>query len=109
MILTFKTKAMSVNKMYRGRRFSTKEGLATKESFQWEAKAQWKHKPIAGEVKVNVEFHVQNKRSDLDNLLKGFLDSMTGILYEDDRQISEIHAKRFLSKEPRILLQLITK
>lgn len=108
MILTFKTVPLSVNKLYRGRRFSTKEGIAMKESLGYEAKKQWKEKPIEGQLGLRIEFHVKNKRADLDNLLKGFLDSLSGILYLDDSQIVEIKARRYLAKEPQILLEVYT-
>lgn len=42
---------------------------------------------------VTIYFHIKGKRNiDLDNLLKALLDSLEGVLFEDDSQITEIHA-----------------
>ena len=38
-------------------------------------------------------------RSDVDNLTKFVLDSMNGVIYEDDRQITSIHATKILDNE----------
>lgn len=107
MILKFKTKPLSVNKLYRGRRFSTKEHVIYKEELAIYARQQWKKQPLEGDIRVKVTFNVENKRSDLDNLLKAFLDSFKGIVWKDDRQICEIQAKRIISKEHKITLEII--
>lgn len=106
--ITLKTKPISVNKMYRGRRFMSKEGKETKEAMGWEIKKQWKGEIIKDEVAINIIFYVPNKRSDLDNLLKGTLDCLTGIIYEDDSQITELHVFKENDKEnPRIVLSVV--
>ena len=107
--LILKTKPISVNAMYRGRRFLTKEGKATKEAMAWEIKSQIRSlKPYEGDIAMNVVFYVPNLRSDLDNLLKAFLDSLTGLLYKDDSQITELHIFKELDKKnPRIELSII--
>lgn len=109
MKLIFRTPPVSVNDLYRGRRFLTKEGKSIKESLAWEAKAAWKHGLLVDDdLAINVTFYVKNSRGDLDNLLKGFLDSLTGIVWRDDKQISEIHCFREIDKDdPRIELFII--
>lgn len=108
MKLILKTEALSVNSMYRGRRFLTKEAKGMKESMAWEMKSQMKGKILEGDVAVNIIFYLKNNRNDLDNLLKGFLDCMTGIIYVDDRQIKEIHCfKEIDKKNPRIELLIL--
>lgn len=60
---------------------------------------------ISGPVAVNVSVYRPAKRGDLDNYLKIMLDALQGVLYEDDRQITEIHAFRYDDKDnPRVEL-----
>lgn len=40
-----------------------------------------------------VVYRPDNRRRDLDNLLKSMLDSLTGILYLDDSQVVDFHMK----------------
>lgn len=106
-IITIKTKPISVNAIYTGRRFLTSAGKSTKEAMGWEIKSQWKHRPLTGDVSVLVYFYVPNNRSDIDNFLKGFLDCMTGIVWKDDHQITELHAFKIIEKKnPRIELEI---
>ncbi len=46
-------------------------------------------------VAVTVWVYRGRKSGDLDNRLKVILDSLSGVAYEDDRQIVELHAYRF--------------
>jgi len=56
-----------------------------------------------GSIWIRLAFYRPRKIGDLDNMLKQPLDAMRGILYQDDGQICEIHAKRFDDKErPRV-------
>ena len=82
----------------------TKEGRALKEQYQWEARAQWKGKPLEGDVAVHVTFYFGTKRkADLDNFNKLWQDALSGIVYGDDSQIAELHLKRGYDKNlPRI-------
>ena len=106
-MITIKTKPISVNALYCGRRFLTKEGKATKEAMAWEVKQQWKQKIITKEVAIKIKFFVPNKRSDLDNLLKAPQDILTGIIYKDDSQIVEIHCWKVIDKtNPRIEISI---
>jgi len=60
---------------------------------------------IGGRVAVNVSVFRPAKRGDLDNYLKVLLDSLEGVLYENDNQITEIHAFRYDDKDnPRVEL-----
>ncbi|WP_107839518.1 RusA family crossover junction endodeoxyribonuclease [Metasolibacillus meyeri] len=40
-------------------------------------------------------------KPDIENLLKGIMDGMTGIIYRDDAQIVELVARKWYSMEPR--------
>lgn len=103
MKITIPGKPISVNAMYRGRRFLTDEGKSIKESNCWEIKRQWKGKPMQGPVEVIIElFFSTNQRRDIDGPIKNLLDCMTGIVYEDDSQIMKISVIRKKAKEPRV-------
>jgi crossover junction endodeoxyribonuclease RusA len=53
-----------------------------------------KYEPMRCPIAVNVTVFRPAKRGDLDNYLKVMLDALQGILYVDDKQITEIHAFR---------------
>jgi len=106
--ISLTTPMISVNKMYRGRRFLSKEGKATKSAIAWEIVSQGKIDPLEGTLALNIIFYVANNRADIDNMLKALLDCMTGIIYKDDSQITELHVFKELDKEnPRTLIQVL--
>lgn len=78
--------------------------MEIKKGYQREAKAQWKGKPLTGDIEVSVAlFFGTKRRADLDNFGKLLYDSLTGVVYEDDSQISVMHTYRSFDKErPRI-------
>ena len=82
----------------------TPAGKALKEAYQWEAKSQWKGRPLQGDVAVSVVFYFGTKRRfDLDNANKLWADALTGIVYGDDSQIAELTLRRAYDKvRPRI-------
>ncbi len=42
------------------------------------------------------------KKPDIDNIIKGLLDCSNEILFEDDRQVVSIMARKFYSMDPRV-------
>ena len=75
----------------------TAEGKALKEAYQWEARAQWKGKPLEGDIDVSITLYFGSKRkADLDNFNKLSLDALTGVAYSDDSQISTLTIARGL-------------
>lgn len=111
MTLTLSGEPKSTQHIYglacRGRfpqRFMTAEGKALKAAYQWEAKSQWKGKPLAGDIELSITLYFGTKRkADLDNFNKLSLDALTGIAYEDDSQIAALTLKRAYDKQkPRI-------
>jgi len=96
--------------MYQGRRFLTKQAKEYKETVAWEVRAQYRGKPINTPVRLKIALWWPDKRRhDLDNI-KGFLDAMTGILYEDDSQIVELTITKAVDREnPRVVLELVDK
>jgi len=98
--------------MYRcfnGRYLKSKKGRETAEALQWEIKSQWEGKPIKTRVAMNVLLYFGDKRKrDIDAYLKVLLDSMQGIVYEDDEQIVELHVFKEYSKEnPRVEIGIL--
>lgn len=101
------TKPISVNAMYRGRRFLSKEGKEAKEAITLEVQSQWKKPQITCPVALTIYFYVANSRIDIDNQLKGLLDCMTGTIYKDDSLINELHVYKIKDKEnPRTHVEI---
>jgi len=88
--------------------YMTQKGKELKESYQWQIKSQYKGKPKTNDIDLRVElFFGDDRRRDIDNYNKILLDSLSGILYEDDSQIqSLLIIKNKDKKNPRIEIQL---
>jgi len=89
--------------------YMTREGRDFKEMCQWEIKSQYKGKPKEGEIQVVIDFHFKDKlRRDIDNFNKIILDSCTGMLWEDDSQITTLTLRKLISKEnPRVNITIL--
>lgn len=85
-------------------RYMTHEGKDLKESYQWQAKSQWKLPIIKGDIELSIKLYFGTKRKcDWDNFHKLSMDALTGIVWEDDSQIQKATVEKFYSKEnPRI-------
>ena len=84
--------------------YMTAEGKAMKELYQYQAKMGWHEPPIAKDVSLTLFIYFPTRRRrDLDNCMKILLDSLAGIVYGDDSQISSlaIHRK-YDAKNPRV-------
>jgi Holliday junction resolvase RusA-like endonuclease len=69
----------------------THEGRALKEQYHWEARAQWKGKPLKGEVRMHVTLYFGTKRrANWDNFHKLSCDALNGITHEDDSPIRQV-------------------
>lgn len=72
--------------------------------------------PIKGALSVSVLFYMQKPkttknllpvvRPDLDNLLKGLLDALNGIFFEDDSQICFLNAKKIYGSVGKIEISI---
>ena len=99
---------ISVNKLYRGRRFLTAEGKAVKEGYMWEVKKQYRKKIRTDDVELTIDFYFSSAKSDIDNALKAVLDSLIGIVYEDDSQIQSILVNKYIDKNrPRTEIEVL--
>ena len=84
----------SVNTMFPtvgGRRVKSKSYTAWRTSAAWTIKAQHPEK-VAGPVSVTIEMKRPTKNSDVDNRIKGALDVLTGIVFDDDKQVMRVTA-----------------
>ena len=59
--------------------------------------------PLTGNVRLVLDLYRPQRSGDLDNFLKVLGDALIGWAYIDDKQIIEIHARRFDDKDnPRV-------
>lgn len=110
--LTLKTKPIPVNQrntVIRGKVFLSKIYRETKEALQWEVQSQHKGEPQEGDVTLNIMFYYGDKRKrDIDAYLKILLDAMSGIVYGDDSQVTEMHLfKEVDIANPRTVIQVL--
>lgn len=108
MRLTILTLPISTNNLYAhvGRhRFMTGRAKANKEAIGFEARAQYRGKPLSCDLKAEVVIYWPTKRQhDVDNI-KALIDACTGILWEDDAQISDLRLRKGYDKaNPRVEL-----
>lgn len=87
-------------------RFLTKEAKAWKEEAQWIFKTEWKQDLITIPVKVNVNFYLKRDR-DIDNL-KILLDSLQGIIIDNDSQVVSLYIAKHKSDNPRVEIEVDT-
>lgn len=66
---------------------------------------------LSGNLKISMDVGFSNRRSDLDNAIKGVLDTLVNFFGKwDDHQITEIHMRKFLvPKGSEYFTVLITK
>ncbi|KAL7525213.1 hypothetical protein ACHAXR_000904 [Thalassiosira sp. AJA248-18] len=57
------------------------------------------NKPGPGRLKPTAPGKLYNTRSDVDNLAKFVMDSLNGIVYDDDRQVVSLNAIKVLDSE----------
>lgn len=85
-----------------------------RELIRWTcAKAMAKREPYDCALKVKAKFYRAQRPTikqygDVDNLLKGLFDGMTGIVFKDDSQIVTVVATKYQDKEkPRCEVEVI--
>lgn len=108
--LTFKTMPLGTNNLYfnRGKfRVLTPKARERKEQTAWEARAQYRGKPLEGSLAVSVALYWPTRANhDIDNI-KMLLDALTGILWVDDGQITQLHlSKAYCKENPRVELSV---
>jgi crossover junction endodeoxyribonuclease RusA len=103
---------LSTNHIYKKSKFGmymSAEGHALKESYQWEATSQWKDKMLLGRVIVCIKLFFGDLRNrDIDNYNKILLDSLTGIVWKDDKQIVKMEIEKLYDKKnPRVEIEIL--
>ena len=106
MRLVFTTMPPSTNHLYRrtGRGVSMLESARhAKDAIAWEARTQHRGDPLQGPLAVTVDLYWGDRRKhDTDNL-KALLDALNGVVWEDDGQIVDLHARKHFDKaNPRV-------
>lgn len=67
-----------------------------------------KYDPFTQPVRVFLDVYRARRAGDLDGFLKCLLDSLQGVVYANDKQIVEIHARRFDDRDnPRVELTVV--
>lgn len=89
--------------------YMTAKGKTLKESYQWQAKQQWRSKPLKCPITVVIDtYHDNHRKNDWDNFHKLSMDALTSIVYEDDSQIEQaIVSKHYDKENPRIEIEII--
>jgi crossover junction endodeoxyribonuclease RusA len=94
-------------KIWRGRAVVSAEARSYKQGVKLRALTEGLRKPLSGPVVASVAVYRKQRRGDLDNFLKVLLDALKGIAFEDDSQVSEIHASRFEDpSNPRVVVTI---
>lgn len=86
----------SVNSLYKrsrsGQVFKSPEARAFIQQVQY--LYGWRM-PQSGDIEVSIDLYRPRKTGDIDNIAKVLLDSLQGIAYHNDKQICELHIRRF--------------
>lgn len=87
-------------------RFMTQKGKDNKEAIAWEARSQYRGAPLEGSVGLKIDLCWADRRNhDIDNI-KVLLDALTGILWLDDGQITNLQVtKRFEKGKAGVTLE----
>lgn len=91
--------------------YMSANGKNLKIDYQWQIKNQWKKKPLMGPITARFTLYFSRKgKHDIDNFSKLLLDALTGVVWEDDSQIEELHIKKdFDRSNPRIEIEINEK
>ena len=83
------------------------QGKAIKTDYQWQVKSQYKKRPIKEKVEMEIRLYFKRKgKHDVDNYSKLILDSLNGILLEDDGQIQRLTIEKFQAEEGRAEIEI---
>ena len=64
----------------------------------------WRRPPLTGQIAITLCFYrASARRVDVDNLVKAIADSLQDIVFENDGQVSVLHAEKHIDHEnPRV-------
>lgn len=91
-LIKVKVKPLSVNELWRGRRFPTDKYKAYRKELVYTLPniENFPEPPY----KVEYEFGISNPKSDYDNCIKGFQDALQNRYEFDDKHIMEAHIRK---------------
>jgi Holliday junction resolvase RusA-like endonuclease len=73
---------------------------AWQKAVSWMAHVAWPEVPMTGPVMVVIEFRLRtHRRQDLDNLSKAILDALNGVVWEDDKQVIDLHLRKVYDRD----------
>jgi Holliday junction resolvase RusA-like endonuclease len=109
--ITLYTKPIPLNQKFfvrNGRNILSNKYRDTKTALALETRSQVNFSPLSTTLAINLHFYFgDNRRRDIDAYTKIILDSMEGIMYENDCQITEMHVFKEVDKEnPRTVVQI---
>lgn len=87
-------------RLWRGKIVKTAQARAYQQGVYHQALAEGRRPIEDCDVKVSLWWRPSSRRGDLDNRLKVILDALQGALYENDRQVVELHAYRLDATKP---------
>ena len=109
--LTLKGLPPLLNRSYKsgnGHFYKDSEQTARQEAYAWQAKAQYRQKPLECPVSVVYEFYYARANTDWESGVKGTQDALNGIVWKDDVQIIEATVRKYTdSKNPRVEITII--
>ncbi len=110
-MITLSGNPITTNTLYRRHGFimyMTREGKERKEQYQWEAKSQWQNPVIAYPIEIVIRMYFNSKRRrDWDNFHKLTMDSLNGIVWEDDSLIQKATVEKLYDAiNPRIEIEI---
>jgi Holliday junction resolvase RusA-like endonuclease len=96
-------------RFFRGRVITPKKTREFEANLKQFVKTVFKEAPYTGEVSVTLDFGRKRKVSavpDLDNYVKGVTDSLNGVIWKDDSQITELYASKKYSEKAYIRIRV---
>lgn len=108
--LTLRTMPPSINATYkRGKNsfYKSQEAKDAQEAMAWEARIQYRGKPLTGSLRLKIAFYWTSSRRDVDSSVKAVCDALQGIIYENDNQIYDLHLSKTVDRAaPRIEIEI---
>src|SRR5690625_2757815 len=72
-----------------------KRYLAYKNQIAWIARSNYRQKPVSSDVGISLDIYLKGgNQGDINNYFKSISDSLNKIIYIDDRQVKEMHARK---------------
>ena len=82
----------------RGGSYQTENVKNWQNTIGWTAKEHYKGELLVMPVAMKLDFYVKRNDADCDNLAKGTMDSLQGVIYKNDRQVIDLHITKQIKK-----------